>query len=165
VFFLTIGCAGGGSYNGPSADKPVTVRVSRGEHGSGTQEKAEQGKTAGEEKSDAGAGRMDRLTPYSSSTQREYTRRQAEPRFSKEKKVSVAVDGMSLSRFITYVFTDVFERDFVIDPAISERELEKTVTLSLEKEITENRFYNIKYASVAALVMIWQRIAQKNGTH
>ena len=63
--------------------------------------------------------------------------------FSNTKKLSVAVDNMKLSEFITYIFSDIFNLDFVIDPSISKAELDKPVILNLQHDITENKLFSI----------------------
>jgi general secretion pathway protein D len=67
----------------------------------------------------------------------------AESMFSSKELVSVAVDNMKLSEFIKYIFSEIFDLDFVIDPSIGKNELEKPVTLSLQKEVTEDRLFSI----------------------
>ncbi len=63
--------------------------------------------------------------------------------FSSKKQVSVAVDNMKLSEFITYIFSDLLDADFVIGPSISKNELQAPVTLSLQQDITEDRLFSV----------------------
>lgn len=63
--------------------------------------------------------------------------------FSTTEKVSIAVDNMKLSEFITYVFSDIFNLDFVIDPSISKVELEKPVVLNVQHDISKNKLFSI----------------------
>ena len=141
VLLLITGCAADGKPNGVSPGRePIKVEVSRGKGGSPSD------KPPAKEKEAADAPetpQMQRLSPYAPEAEPERRREREKARFSTEKTVSVAVDGMSVGEFIPYVFSDVFDRDFVIDPSISERELEKPVTLSLKKEVTEKRFFEI----------------------
>jgi general secretion pathway protein D len=141
IGLLVSGCAGYPSHPGGAAElKPITVRVFKGQDSPGPAEPEEKEQS---DESGPKSRKMVRLAPYAPDTDPQYVRKKDDARFSRKKTVSVAVDGMKLSEFIGYVFTDVFDRDFVIDPAISERELDKTVTLRLEKEMTQNRFFQV----------------------
>lgn len=141
VLLLIAGCAAGGQMGSVSPGRePIKVEVSRGKGDTRPDEPSAKEKEAAEASE---TPQMRRLSPYAPEAEPERRREREKARFSTEKKVSVAVDGMTLEEFIPYVFSDVFDRDFVIDPSISERELEKPVTLSLKKEVTENRFFEI----------------------
>lgn len=60
--------------------------------------------------------------------------------FSKTKKVSVSVDEMALVDFIHYVFSDIFDVNYVVDSKIEKSK--EAITLNLEK-ISEYRLFSM----------------------
>jgi hypothetical protein len=61
--------------------------------------------------------------------------------FSKTREVSVAVDEMPLPDFIHYIFSDIFQVNYVVDSKV--KKSKEPITLNLNQEISEYQLFAI----------------------
>ena len=123
----------------PSTQPAIELKTAAGES-SDLPESIESSSVQTPEKAEADS---EPLVPYHAKTGHKRPGRIVENPFSKTDMVAVAVDHMTLSRFITYIFSDVLDSDFVIGPSIAKNQLDGPVTLSLQENISENRLFSI----------------------
>lgn len=63
--------------------------------------------------------------------------------FSVDPVVTVAAETMPLVEFLHYVFGEILEVNYVIDPAVINGSGEQAVTLNFKEEISEARFFEV----------------------
>lgn len=83
------------------------------------------------------------LKPYKKDFENKGRNSKASKIFLDDEQVTISVDNIKVSAFIKYIFSEVFNKNFVIDPEISKEKLNEPITLKLTDSITKARLYEV----------------------